>query len=52
MSQLGIYLGPEVNGPGHMIMVHDPSMRGVNQYAVHIVRDIVTYKNLNVVTGA
>jgi hypothetical protein len=41
-SQLGIYLGPETNGPGHKVLVLDPTLKGRNKYAVHIVRDIVT----------
>jgi len=51
-SQIGIYLGPEIDGPGRKILVYDPNLRRENRYAVHIVRDIVTCETLNVVTGA
>ncbi len=50
-SQIGIYLHPEVSGPGHKIMVFDPNLKGENRYAVHIVRDVVTFESWTNVAG-
>jgi len=50
-SLIGIFLGPEVNGPGYKVLVYRPDLKSANKYAVHIVRDIVTYENLTAVTG-
>ncbi len=51
-SQIGIYLGPEVMGSGHKVLIYNPNFKRENKYAVHIVRDVVTFENLTVVTGA
>jgi len=51
-SQPGLYLGPEVHGPGYKVLVWDPDLKKENKYAVHIVRDIVCFENLPAVTGA
>jgi len=50
-SQIGIYLGPEINGPGHKVMVYNPNLKQQRKYVVHIVRDIVTYESLTAVRG-
>jgi Transposase and inactivated derivatives len=51
-SQVGIYLGPQLDGPGYKVLVYDPELKARHKYAVHIVRDMVTYEDLTVVTGA
>jgi transposase InsO family protein len=50
-SQIGIFLGPETNGPGYKILVTNNKARG-QKYAVHIVRDIYCFESLKSVTGA
>jgi Reverse transcriptase (RNA-dependent DNA polymerase) len=51
-SQVGIFLGPEVNGPGYKVLVYDPNLKRANKYAVHVVRDMFTFETLTAVTGA
>jgi transposase InsO family protein len=51
-SQLGIFLGPEPKGHGYKVLVYDKNLKAQNRYQVHIVRDIVCFENLTVVTGA
>jgi hypothetical protein len=50
-SQLGIFLGPEQKGPGYKVLVYNKNLKSI-RYQVHIVRDIVCYENLTIVTGA
>ena len=40
-SQLGIYLGPEIKGPGYQVLTFDGS-----KYSVRTFRDIVTFESL------
>ena len=44
-SLVGIYLGPELNGPGYQVLV-SANGKGKNAYAVRTFRDIVTYESL------
>ena len=48
----GIYLGPELNGPGYRVLVYKPEYKRAHKYAVQVFRDIVCFENLHVVTGA
>ena len=50
-SQLGIYLGPVTDGPGHKVLCYTPKARRVLPYAVAIFRDVVTFENLMDVCG-
>lgn len=45
-SEIGIYLGPVHDGPGHKVLVYQPHANRKFPYAVHIFRDIVTFENL------
>ena len=44
-SEIGIYLGPCCDGPGHKVLMYTPGKR-TQQYTVRICRDIVTYEQL------
>jgi len=50
-SQVGIYLGPEQQGPGYKVLTYNPQLKR-DKYQVHIVRDMVTFETLKAVTGA
>jgi len=50
-SQVGIYLGPDGEGLKCKVLVYNPELRRQIQYAVHTVRDIVTYESLPAMTG-
>ena len=45
-SQVGIYLGPVDNGPGHKVLCYTPGSYKQSQYSVNIFRDVVTVENL------
>jgi len=47
----GIYLGPELNGPGYRVLVYKPEYKRAMKYAVHVFRDIVCFESLKAVTG-
>jgi hypothetical protein len=49
-SQQGIFLGPEVNGPGYKVLTYNEKLKR-DKYQVRIFRDIVTYESLKSVTG-
>jgi hypothetical protein len=48
--QLGIFLGPEQDGPGYKVLTFNNKLKR-DKYQVRIFRDIVCYENLTVVTG-
>jgi Reverse transcriptase (RNA-dependent DNA polymerase)/gag-polypeptide of LTR copia-type/GAG-pre-integrase domain len=48
----GIYLGPELNGPGYRVLVYKPEYKRAHKYAVQVFRDIVCFESLKTVTGA
>jgi hypothetical protein len=50
-SELGIYLGPSQDGPGHKVLTYQPHLKIKNKYKVHIYRDIVTFERLTDVCG-
>ena len=39
-GQIGIYLGPEVNGPGYIVLVFDPELKRKFKYAIHTTQNI------------
>ena len=45
-AKVGIYLGPCQQGPGHEVLLYDPSLRRNMQYAVVAVRDIVAFERM------
>jgi hypothetical protein len=49
--QLGIFLGPETEGPGYKVLTYNEKLKR-DKYQVRIFRDIVTFENLKAVTGA
>jgi hypothetical protein len=48
--QVGIFLGPELEGPGYKILTYNDKLKR-DKYQVRIVRDIVTFESLPKVTG-
>jgi hypothetical protein len=48
--QLGIFLGPETEGPGYKVLTYNDKLKR-DKYQVRIFRDIVTYESLPKVTG-
>ena len=50
-SQIGIYLGPVTDGPGHKVLCYTPKAKRALPYAVYIFRDVVTFENLMDVCG-
>jgi hypothetical protein len=49
-SQIGIFLGPESNGPGFKVLTYNPTLKR-DKYQVRIFRDIVCYEDLQSTTG-
>ena len=47
----GIFLGPEHQGPGYRVLVYKPEYKGPNKYLVQVFRDIVSFENVQRVTG-
>jgi len=47
----GIYLGPELNGPGYRVLIYKKDYKRPLKYTVHVFRDIVTFENMRAVTG-
>jgi hypothetical protein len=48
--QIGIFLGPELEGPGYKILTFNDKLKR-DKYQVRIYRDIVTFESLPKVTG-
>jgi transposase InsO family protein len=48
--QLGIFLGPEQDGPGYKVLTFNDKLKR-DKYQVRIFRDIICYENLTAVTG-
>ena len=48
----GIYLGPELNGPGYRVLVYKPEYKRACKYNVEIFRDIVCLEEGNTIMGA
>jgi hypothetical protein len=48
--QIGIFLGPEMHGPGYKILTWNPKLKR-DKYQVRIIRDIITFESLKTVTG-
>ena len=48
----GIYLGPELNGPGYRVLVYKPEYKSPCKYAVQTCRDIVCMEEVQTVKGA
>jgi hypothetical protein len=49
--QLGMFLGPEQEGPGYKVLTYNPKLKK-DKYQVRIFRDIICYEKLTAVTGA
>jgi transposase InsO family protein len=49
-SQVGIFLGPETDGPGYKVLTYNPDLKR-DKYQVRIFRDIVCYEDLKSVSG-
>jgi hypothetical protein len=49
--QLGIFLGPELEGPCYKVLTYNEKLKR-DKYQVRIFRDIVTFESLKAVTGA
>ena len=49
-SDIGIYLGPANDGPGHKVLMYNP--KSAQPYSVQLVRDIVTYEDMSTVCDA
>jgi hypothetical protein len=48
--QIGIFLGPELEGPGYKVLTYNDKLK-MDKYQVRIYRDIVTFESLPKVTG-
>jgi transposase InsO family protein len=50
-SEIGIYLGPSQDGPGHKVLTYQPHLKSKNKYKIHMYRDVVTFERLTDVCG-
>jgi transposase InsO family protein len=49
-SQIGIFLGPESQGPGYKVLTYNPELQR-DKYQVRIFRDIVCFEDLKATSG-
>jgi transposase InsO family protein len=45
-SQVGMYLGPVSDGPGHKVLCYTPTPQRKSQYSVYLFRDVVAVETL------